>query len=402
MLLLLACKDRHGANAGTMATKQLWTCSMHPEIIRDKPGICPICGMDLVKKEENATAIADIRLNDLLRPADNFVISSVPVTAMAKAAPLLEVEALGRVSYDTRLVNTIAARVSGRIERLYIKYRYQHVMKGERVMDIYSPELLAGEQELLFLLKNDPGNISLIRAGKEKLQLLGISEDQLEHVIRSGRPSPTVALYSSYDGHVHEAGGMPGAGSGAQNKNPGEAMEELPIKEGTYVQKGQTIFQVFNTSRSWVLLSIFPEDQKMIKTGEAVRVVAETAPEKSFRGTIDYIEPFYPDAGKTLTIRVYFANDRLGIPIGSQVKATIFAAMGEANWLPGETVLSLGVDQIVFLKEKGGFRARKVETGVHYQNRVQIVSGLASADSVAANAQFLMDSENFIKVNGQP
>src|SRR5215207_6177827 len=138
---LTSCKGKQTKTVETSTKKELWTCSMHPEIIRDHPGTCPICGMDLIKKEEGATAINDIQLNDLLQPTDRFVVSSIPVTTLKKSAELIEVDVLGTVSYDTRLVNTISARVSGRIEKLYVKYRYQPVRKGQRIMDIYSPEL---------------------------------------------------------------------------------------------------------------------------------------------------------------------------------------------------------------------------------------------------------------------
>src|SRR5260221_14404069 len=121
--------------------------------------------MELVRKEENSIAINDIQLNDLLQPTDRFVVSSIPVITIHRSAELIEIDALGTVAYDTRLVNTISARVSGRIEKLYVKYRYQHVMKGQRIMDIYSPELLTTEQELLFVIKNDRSEER--RVGKE-------------------------------------------------------------------------------------------------------------------------------------------------------------------------------------------------------------------------------------------
>src|SRR5260221_6982662 len=164
-ILFTACKNKKITIVETSAKKELWTCSMHPEIIRNKPGTCPICGMELVRKEENSTAINDIQLNDLLQPTDRFVVSSIPVTTIHRSAELIEIDALGTVAYDTRLVNTISARVSGRIEKLYVKYRYQHVMNGERIMDIYSPELLTTEQELLFVIKNDRSEER--RVGKE-------------------------------------------------------------------------------------------------------------------------------------------------------------------------------------------------------------------------------------------
>src|SRR5258705_1425039 len=338
-----SCMNKKHTDTGSVQQRELWTCSMHPEIIRDKPGACPICGMELIKKEENATAINDIQLNDLLQPTDHYVVSSIPVTTLKRSAELIEVHVFGTVSYDTRLVNTISARFSGRIEKLYVKYRYQHVMKGQRIMEIYSPELLATEQELLFLLKNDSHNLSLINAGKQKLLLLGMGEGQMQQIIQSGNPSLTIAVYSNYSGHIHEAGNtMPGAVNNEQKMDLSRVTEELPVKEGMYLEKGQVIFQVFNVERSWVLLSIFPEYQSLVKPGDAVRVIPETVPANNFRAKIDFIEPFYRKENKTLTARVYFNNSKLEIPIGSQVRATIFSNTKKADWLSKDAVLSLG------------------------------------------------------------
>lgn len=392
-----SCKEKTSVNA---SSKEQWTCSMHPEIIRDKPGSCPICGMDLIRKVDNAIAINDIKLDDLLQPTDRFVVSTVPVTTIQQKEEPIEVDALGTVAYDTRLVNAISARVSGRIEKLYVKYRYQHVMKGQKIMDIYSPSLLTSEQELLFVIKNDPSNTSLINAAKQKLLLLGMTEGQLQQIIRNGKPSLTVSVYSSYTGHIHEAGNsMPGENADNQRMDIARITEDLSVKEGMYVEKGQNIFQLYDVSRSWVLLSIFPDYLSLVKKGDAVRVIPETSQGKDFKGQIDFIEPLYRKENKTLTARVYFNNSQLQIPVGSQVKATIFVNSKNANWLPKDAILSLGIDKVVFIKQSGGFKAHKVETGLAYKDLIQIVSGLNLTDSVAVNAQFLTDSESFIKAN---
>jgi len=342
--------------------------------------------------------LTDIRLDDLLQPTDNFVVSSIPVTTLQNEKVSAEVKALGVVSYDTRRVNTISARVSGRIEKLYVHHRYQHIHKGARIMDIYSPELATGQQDLLFLLKNDPGNTAMIEAARQKLLLLGMSEGQLQEVIRTGRPSLTVAVYSNYSGHIHEAGNtMPDAGEPLLRTDVSATMGELPVKEGMYVEKGQTVFQLFNTDKSWVLLQLLPE-QAAVKVGDAVRVVPETAPDRDFRGSIDFIEPVFRKESKTLTARVYFDNSTLQIPIGSQVTATIFPGPVAGDWLPREAVLSLGMDQVVFVRADGGFKTHKIATGMMYRDRVQILSGLTATDSVASNAQYLMDSESFIRI----
>lgn len=132
--------------------------------------------------------------------------------------------------------------------------------------------------------------------------------------------------------------------------------------------------------------------------GNTVRIIPETVPGKDFRASIDFIEPFYKKENKTLTARVYFNNSVMKIPIGSQLKATVFGSSKEAYWLPKEAVLSLGMDKLVFSKTDGGFKAIKVSTGIVHENFIQVLTGLTTTDSVAANAQYLMDSESFIKV----
>lgn len=376
-----------------------YTCPMHPEIIKDKPGTCPICGMDLVKKETGSKKVGDAGLESLLKPTNEFVVSSIPVTTIEQRGEQIEIEALGNIAYDTRQSGSISARVSGRIEKLYVRYRYQKINKGQKILDIYSPELMTAQQNLLFLLKNDAENITFIEAAKEKLLLLGMSNEQLQQVVQSGKPSLTIAVYSNYSGHIHET-----ANGGSMNTVPGNMRdislitEELSLKEGMYMQKGQSVFTVFNPDRAWAVLNIYGENQSLVKKGNSVRIVPETAPGKDFRAVIDFIEPFYRKESKTLTARVYFNNSILKIPIGSQVKATVFGDTKEAFWLPKEAVLSLGMDKVVFQKTDGGFKAVKVSTGIIHEKHIQVLSGLATTDSVAANAQFLMDSESFIKV----
>ena len=155
---------------------------------------------------------------------------------------------------------------------------------------------------------------------------------------------------------------------------------------------------VYNASRAWVLLDLFPEQQALAKVGSPVRVVPETAPQQNFRGKIDYIEPIFRPGSKTLAARVYFNNAILQIPVGSRVTATVFAQNKKAAWLPKEALLSLGRDRIVFRKAGTGFRAHKVITGMEINRYVQVTGGLQQTDSVAINAQYLVDNEAFIKV----
>ncbi len=379
-----------GHTAGAM-----YTCPMPEDsVFSDKPGKCPKCGMDLIRMG------SEVDLEAVLKPTNEFVISSIPVVAMQHRENEIEIEALGRIAYDTRYTGSISARVSGRIEKLYVRYRYQHISKGQHIMDIYSPEMLTAQQNLLFLLKNDPGNEMLIAAAKNKLLLLGMENTQLQKVIAAKKPSLTVAVYSNYSGHIHE--GVSGSNMNAQAgdmKDVSLVTQDLSIKEGMYVQKGQMIFSVYNPAQAWAVLNIYTDNQSMIKVGNAVRVVPETAPDKDFRARIDFIEPFYREGSKTVTARVFFNNSGLQIPVGSPVTASIFGNSKEAYWLPKEAVLSLGIDKAVFQKTGEGFKAAKIHTGIMHEKHIQVLSGITPTDSVAMDAQYLMDSESFIKLN---
>lgn len=373
-----------------------YTCPMPEDsVFSDTPGRCPKCGMDLVKVDTGE----DEELESLSRATNEFVRSSLPVISLEKRSEDIEIEALGSVEYDTRAAAAISSRVSGRIERLYVRYRFQEIRRGQRIMDVYSPELATAQETLLYLLRNDPSNLGIIEAAREKLLLLGMDRRQLEEVVRSRKPAELIAVYSSYAGHIHEAtdpSGMRPDGDGAM-RDIARLTGELGIREGMYVEKGKTIFTIYNPARAWALLSIYAEDHAMVKVGNPARIVPETAPGKDFRAEVGFIEPFYRKDSKTVTARVPFDNSRLRIPIGSQVKAVIFGNAKDAYWLPTDAVVSLGLDMVVFVKAGDGFVARKIKTGVRHRQHVQVTGGLTPDESVASNAQYLVDSESFIK-----
>lgn len=376
-----------------------YTCPMHPEIIRNAPGSCPICGMDLVKKETGSEAIRDIQLEALLKPVNSFVISTVELTSIEQREEDIELDVVGTIAYDTRQAGAISSRVNGRIEKLYIRYKYQPVQKGQRVMDIYSPELMTAQQNLLFLLRNDPTNGSLINAAKDRLRLMGMTTGQIATIIRTGTAIYSVPVFSNYSGFATDINNTTNAASADNMQQATTTSQELAIKEGMYVQTGQAVFTVYNQSRAWILLDIYPEQQTLVQVGNPVRIVPETAPSENFRATIDYIEPILRTGKKTVAARVYFNNATRKLPIGSRVTANVFAKPKEAWWLPKEAVLSLGRDKIVFKKEEAGFRATRITTGIEVNRHVQVLTGLEKKDSVAGNAQYLVDNEAFIKAN---
>lgn len=406
LLFLSACnndkKVDHTQHTNADNKKELYTCPMHPQILKDQPGQCPICGMDLVKKEMDAASITGMQLESLLKPTNQYVVSAIPVTAIKREQIVAEIDALGRVEYDTRMIGNISARINGRIEKLYVRYKYQYIKKGQKIMDIYSPELLTAQQNLLFILKNDAGNTSLIEAAKQKLLLLGMSADQVQRIMQTGNPIFSVSIYSNLSGHLHNAGDgsaamSPQASSPSMTAiNP--STELLNLKEGMYVQKGQNLFSVYNPSKAWALLNIYTDGHALIQKGQLVVITPESGSGRSFQGHIDFIEPFYREGSRTTSARVYFDNSSLRLPVGSQVRGVIIAHPAMGYWLPKESVTSLGRDKIVFLKVTDGFKPKKVTTGITTGNNIQITGGLSETDSVAIKAQFLIDSESFIKV----
>ena len=347
----------------------------------------------------------DVSLHTLMQPANGYAISTIPATTLIQREEPIEINAIGYTAYNTNEVGAISSRINGRIEKLYVKYRYQLIKKGQKIMDIYSPELLTAQQNHLFLLKNDAANYSLINASREKLLLLGFPAQQLQQLVKTQKPLLTVSVYSRYSGHIHDALNK----QMDKNVNAPAQMngaiplttEELSLKEGMYLQKGQTVFKVYNANKIWALLNIYSSDQVFIKTGNKVIIVPEARPEKIFQSSIYFIEPFFRPGNKTLTARVNIDNSILQLPIGSQVKATIFSSPVFAAWLPREAIVSLGFEKIVFVKSGNGYKAQKVTTGVTNKNLIQVTGGITAADSVAVNAQFLMDSESFIKVNNE-
>ena len=399
-LLLFSCTDRGGSVNDIPEDAGAYTCPMAEDsVFSTHPGHCPKCGMELVLTDTNALKPESPELGILLQPADEFVLSSIPVTRLRKRTESIELEVPGEIAYDSRKAGVVSATVSGRIEKLYVRYRYQKVTKGQKIFEIYSPELLTAQQNLLLLLNSDAGNTGLLEAARQRLRLLGMSSGQLQEVIDSRKPAATIAVYSNYSGHIQESDRADAMNTAANERGSVFSVtDQLELREGMYVQKGQSLLTVRDPGNAWVLLTIFGDQSSLVQEGDAVRIIPESAPDQDFRARIDFVEPFFQERNKTLTARVYFDNHLLKIPIGSQVRATIFGKSRTTNWLPREAVRSTGFNDVVFRKATGGFVPVKVSTGIVLDNFIQITGGLDISDSVAVNAQYLIDSEAFIKL----
>lgn len=350
-------------------------------------------GITSTDTNEMAKRHDSIHFGTLLRPSNEFVVTTLPVTTPKEGTLKIPVDTYGTIEADSRATGTISANVSGRIEKLYLRYRFQNIKVGQKVMELYSPEIVTAEENLLFLLNKDAKNQSFITVAKQKLELLGMSKRELNKVIKTGKILQRISVYSNYKGHVMN-NGMP------QNKmsNSSPVTQSLSLKEGMYVTKGEPLFYIMNHHKTWAALQIFPEDQSLIKKGDVVEITPNADTNVVIKGHVDFIEPFFRKNQKTLTVRVYFNNAKM-IAIGSQVKAKIFTAAKKGLWLPQSAVVSLGKGEVAFLKSDGGFRANKITTGLRVDDKIQILSGLTASDTVVEKAHFLMDSQSSIKTS---
>ena len=383
------------SHANHSEQQKIYTCPMHPEIIRNEPGKCPICGMDLVEKISEGSTSSEKSLEFLLKPTNTYVLSQVKTLSPKQSEFPIVINATGKVTYDTREISVVSARVAGRIEKLYIKYLYQPIEKGQKLMDIYSKELVTEQENYIYLLNNDAENASLIKTAENRLLLQGFTNDQITKLKNTKHPFQSVTIYSPYTGHLHDLTGNPVSSdmSSMSNVKP----SELTIREGMYVQKGQSVFNIYSTKKVWVVLNIYSDKINLIKVGQKVKLKIdnEIAVDGNFK--IDFIEPEIRSGQNTIAVRVYFSNTDNKIKIGSNVNAVIEAENKNGLFIPAASLIHLGNSDVVFVKDNQLFRAHKVQTGVETNNSIEIIAGLTEKDSLAENAQLLMDSESFIK-----
>jgi Cu(I)/Ag(I) efflux system membrane fusion protein len=393
--------QKHGVIAQAAKTESLYTCPMHPQILESRLGFCPVCGMALVKRSGQASESATISLNTVLQPVGSSVISGVKAITPAFGAVKTTVSAEGYLDFDARTFNNIASRFSGRIEKLYIKYAFQQIHKGQRIFDVYSPEMVTAQQGLIYLTKNDGTDINLINAAKQKLLLQGMTWQQVNQVIKTAKPFYSLPVYSAYEGHVHDMAHTQ-MGDGPGTTMPADISVDMPlaIKEGMYVETGQVLFNVVNPHKLWAVLKIDGDAISAIKLNQPVAISFPDIEGKNIEGKVNFIEPTLRAGEKDATARVYLENMDHTLKVNSLVTAQIQTGQTKALWVPRTALLNLGLNTIVWLKSGGIYQAHKVISGIVSGNNIEIKSGLKATDSVASNAQYLTDSESFIKVNG--
>ncbi|MEO8474569.1 MAG: efflux RND transporter periplasmic adaptor subunit [Chryseolinea sp.] len=396
-----------------------YTCPMHPTVISDKPGSCPVCGMVLVRKVRQGEEVEITEdLAKLLKSPNESVVATIKTIKPEYKRVPLSIEAQGIVTYDTRNIFTIPARVGGRLEKVFLKYAFQQVTKGQKVAEIYSPELITAQRELLYLLESDAQNTELIQSAKNKIALLGASESQIASLIQRKEILNTFIIYSPYTGYLlidgmqapttstpaasgsTSGGGGNAMGASATNGSSTTANASQPsqasslLREGNYVSSGQTLFKVVNTASLRVELDLPASQAGAIKKGAGIQLDFGNGNEAD--AVVDFIQPFFNEGEEFVKLRVY-TNRTDQLQVGHLVKATLHVPAAESLWLPKEAILDLGLNQIVFIKERGVLIPKRISVGTKASGWIEVKQGLSTSDEIAANAQYLVDSESFVK-----
>jgi Cu(I)/Ag(I) efflux system membrane fusion protein len=372
-----------------------YTCPMHPFIIKDQPGACPLCGMTLVplKKQEGAKPKEKEMkmLEEVSLSPTQMVMANVATVKVDRKQLAKEIDAVGIVQYDQSRQAKVTAWVAGRIDRLFVDKVGDYVSTGRPVAEIYSPDLVATEQEYLLALKsrdrlkNSPiGSISqsgegLVASARQRLKLWGVKDYQIEALEKSGKPDIRVPIYTPLSGIV---------------------IDKLVLK-GQYVKEGDPLFNIADLSSVWTELEVYENDFPFIKTGERVGIISQSYPGKTFNGRVSYIYPFLDPKTRTVRVRVEIPNPGLRLKPDMFVNASVKIPLGNVLAVPVTAVLDTGKRKVVWMETKPGmFVPRDVQTGARVGNDVQILSGLLRGDRIAATGGYLIDSEAQLRGGG--
>lgn len=394
-------KDDGGGHSKLEHKVQLWTCSMHPFIIKDKAGTCPICGMELIKKIESASVAGtpqtaeqkkqtDMRGHVSLSPTQRVMANIA--TVEAKSGTLSkEINAVGIVQYDQSRQAKVTAWVAGRIDQLYVNTVGAYVSKDKPVAEIYSPDLLATQQEYLLAvksreqLKNSPipsisrNGDGLVASAKQRLMLFGVKESQIVELEKAGKPTILLPIFTPLSGIV---------------------IEKM-VQQGQYVNTGEVLFNIADLSRVWVEIDVFENEVPYVRVGQQVEIRSSGDHNIVSRGTISFVYPFHDPKTHTVKARVVMPNPGLKLKPDMFVNAIIKIPLVKGIVLPVTAVIDTGKRQVVWVETSPGmFEPRDVQMGERVEEKVQILSGLKPGDKVAVSGGYLIDSESQLNGGG--
>ncbi|HYN41766.1 MAG TPA: efflux RND transporter periplasmic adaptor subunit [Thermoanaerobaculia bacterium] len=369
------------------AAHETWVCPMHPEIVKEHKESCPICGMDLVKKEEGAEA------------GDAGVPGFATVTIDARKRQLLSlktakvergtfgtgIRTVGRVAYDERRIHHVHTRFEAYVEHVAADFTGKFVRKGEVLAHVYSPELFATQQELLLALRAvralgpsadataREGAERLLDATRQRLSLWDVTEKDIAALEARGEPLRSFPIYAPTSGYVTARTAF----------------------HGMKVMPADTLFDIVDLSAVWVLADVYESELPRVKVGQTGRMTLAYRPGQNWTGKVTYIYPSLDEKTRTAKVRLEFANPREELKPEMFADVVLESAPRTALKVPDDAVLDSGTRKVVFVaKGEGVLEPREVTLGEQGGGAWEVLSGLSEGEEIALGASFLVDSES--------
>jgi len=355
-------------------TNQMWTCSMHPQIMQPESGDCPICGMDLIPAETSADGLM----------ADQFKL-----TKNAMALANIQTSVVGNSQKDGNTVKLSGKIVeneesnavqvsyfSGRIERLNVNFTGEKIGKGQLLATIYSPELFAAQQELITASSLKESQPALYKAVRNKLKLWKLSENQINKIESSGKVRENFPVYATVSGTV----------------------SEKLVEQGDYIKQGQPLLRIANLSTVWASFDVYENQIDQFKEGQKIAIITNAYPGKEFNATVSFIDPVLDTRTRTVKLRAVLNNKNSEFKPGMFVEGKIeVEASGKEQLLiiPATAVLWTGERSVVYLKsnpDEPVFEMREIVLGVKTGENYRVISGIESGDEIVTNGTFTVDA----------
>jgi Cu(I)/Ag(I) efflux system membrane fusion protein/cobalt-zinc-cadmium efflux system membrane fusion protein len=353
-----------------------YTCGMHPQIVSNEPGLCPICNMNLVPKSDVSLSGGQIMVDAATQKKMGLATTTASYRNLNKT-----IRAYGNVTYSEPDLFTVNLKIAGWVEKLYVNETGAKVTKGEPLLEIYSPELVAAQQECLIAWQSmqamhagDSVPTRLIDASFQKLKNWDISDEQIQKLMTTKKATRTLILTSPFDGVV----------------------TFKSVSEGDYILPGQDLYKIANLSTVWVSAFIFEQDLPLVNKGLNATVSSPSMPNNSFDSEIIYVSPFLNE-NRQAEIRLAVINDKLLLKPNMYAEVNIKKPLASTNLtVPRSALIKSGTREIVFvIAGQNLFQAREVHSGIlSDQDYVEILHGLKAGEEVVTSGQFMLDSES--------
>lgn len=381
IVIVTACSNSEGVDQ-VYADAPTYTCPMHPNVVQDQPGKCPICGMDLVEVEKTSESGDDLMLTDSQIKLAN--ITTAPVNKKPVGQTLV---INAQLEVDEQKSEVISSRAQGRIEKLFIKETGQSVKKGQPLYVLYSEELLTLQQEYLLakeqyesIGKTEKRYKSFQDAAERKLLLYGLTRSQISQLNKNSL-QPRVTFLAGSSGVV----------------------TEINATEGGYVNEGTSMYKLEDVSSLWVEAELYPNEASLIKVGEQISVRASGVEGTVIETRVNFLSPEFRNNSQITIMRASIPNPEGTLKPGQFAQVLLTHSSREAVAIPVDALIRDGQGSHVYLQSgKNTFRPQMVKTGVEGLDQVEIIEGLKQGDTVAITGAYLLYSEIILKKGTDP